>query len=858
MLFVLVSITSLAQVCAAPALLGTAGMDADDRATPGALLLVPGAGLRPDDTVWLREAGTSRDRPAPVVATHLVPGALVVRVPADTRVGRAQQLWVRSAAGERSAVAVLNVARPEWFSPARVHASAPLASLARQLRIVGHNLDLGVHAMGSARSRARLVAVAGRAIVDLVEVPVVAPPTAGDGELPRYLATFALPPALAVGRYRVEWTNDGARWQPVSARVIEVVPDPPLRELTLPAACRPDDGLDDTACFARAIARLAGAATQRGSPGGVLRVPAGVYELRGAGADPALGLVLPRGVSVVGAGRTSTRLVRGDGWPASALFTLLGGNRVSGIRFEERTRAGPQDERRAVLVLGLPPRKGRLPGIEDVQVHGNTFAFVNRAIVSTGVPIDRLVVTDNEFGAHRDALLLDADRNAPFARFVVRDSIVRRNRFLPGGFLDCSSGQGTIASQVGASQRLDFSGNVADGRARDYLRAGEAPGWRAAFFWHLLGPQDDVLVAANRGSCTGDKAGDGEFLAFDNNGNTTPFPGLVRAVAAAAAAYVDVAVRADRRDWYQRWWNAEVDDGFYVGHWLFVAHGTGLGQVRRIEAVERRGGSVRLRVAPDFAVTPGRDSRIVVTRAFRRLRVIANEVDLRNCGGRNANRAEHGGAIGLWASASDSVIAGNRQYRAGGILLQSQFDAGGSELFMQYHTQVLGNLVDGEPAVRSACSTSGIQLHHSARTWLGDARPAQPEPVPVVQGYGVRVRGNTVRGADGLRGGAVVFPDSWHRVPGSRMYLGTIIDGNALMDIPRLPAVPAHADPCRGGTCGGDAPVRGVGVHITDDAIVGTVLDANQLDANGRAAGNAGAAPRLLLDEGTATKLLRP
>jgi hypothetical protein len=843
----------LSQAFAAPVLLGSAGRDSDERAVPGALLLLPGAGLRHDDTVWFREEGGTRERMAPVVATHLLPGAHVVRLPADLRADRVHRLWVRSAAGERSGPVLLNAARPEWFSPARVHASAPLAGLPRQLRIVGRNLDLGFHAGSPRQARVRLVHAGTRAVAELAPLPArpataVAAGQDGD-ELRRHLATFALPARLAPGAHRVEWSADGVRWQPVAATPLQVLPDPMPREVALPAACRPDDGRDDTPCMVQAIALLARAAPPAG---GVIRLPAGVLEFAGQGADPVHGLLLPRGVSIIGAGRERTRVVRGDGWRAAALFTLQGGNRVSGIRFEERARAGLQHERRAVLVLGLSPRAGRVVRVDDVQIDGNTFAWVNRAIVASGVPIDRLVVAGNEFGADRDALLLDADRGAPSARFVVRDSIVRNNRFLPGGFVDCGSGQGTIASQVGASQRLDFSDNVADGRARDYLRAGEAPGWRAAFFWHLLGPQDDVLVAANRASCTGDKAGDGEFLAFDNNGNTTPFPGLVRDVAAAAATHVDIAARADRRDWHLRWWNAAVDDGYYVGHWLFVVHGHGLGQVRRIEAVERRAGSVRLRIAPGFAVVPGRDSRIVVTRAFHRLRVVGNEVDLRGCTGRNANRLLNGGGIGLWASASDSVIAGNRQHRAGGILLQSQFDATNSELFLQYHTQVRANLVDGEPAVRSACSTSGIQLHHSARTWLGEARPATPVPVPIVQAYGVRVQGNTVRGADGLRGGAVVFPDSWHRVPGSRMYLGTIIDGNALLDLPRLPASPAHADPCRRSTCGGDAPVRGVGVHITDDAIVGTLLDGNTFDT-----GRGAATPRPLLDNGTATRVLR-
>jgi hypothetical protein len=815
----------------APALIGSGGEQAPERAIAGAVLMLPGAGLRADDEVHFEQPATGTTGRFDVVATHLVPHALFVRVPAAVVADLPVVVRVRSRADASSAPLVLNDARAHWFSPARVHARAPLASLPRQLRVVGRNLRTGA---GDVRIRVRIRPAAAAASGSVL-APAAATGTAS--AVAARVVDFDLPTELPLGMHHVEVSADGGGWSAVGEQALTVIADPVPAAVAWPSACRADDGIDDTPCLLDAVATAA----RRG--GGSVRLPAGVIDLLGGGADARHGVLLPPGVGLEGAGRTRTRIVRGAAWPAAPLLTVTGGNRIAHLAFEERAPAG---EEAAAIRLGILSPGYPVPPVEDVHVFDTAFAFVERGIVASGAPVHGLVVTGNEFGARRDALLLDADRSRPMARFVVRDSIVRDNRFLPGGYVDCRIGQGTIASQVGASQRLDFSGNEADGRARDYLRPGERPGWRAAFFWHLLGPQDDVLVSGNHGSCTADKAGDGEFLAFDNNGNTTPFDGLARGVLAASGTEVEVPVADGGRSWHARWWGAEVADDFYVGHQLFVADGRGLGQVRTISAVARRGGSVRLRVRPDFDVVPDAGSRIVVSRAFNRLLVLGNAVDGRRCAGSNANGLLRGGAIGLWATSVDSVIAGNVQHDAGGILLQSQFDAGASEAFLQYHTQVADNVLDGEVAVRSACSTGGIQLHHSARTWQGDERPAWVPPVPIVQGYGVRVTGNRIRAADGLRGGSIVFADSWHRIDGARMYLGTLIDGNHVADVPRLPATPAVADPCRAGTCGSDAPLRGVAIHIPDAGVVGSVLDANLTPG----------VPRALFDRGAGTIVL--
>ena len=100
---------------------------------------------------------------------------------------------------------------------------------------------------------------------------------------------------------------------------------------------------------------------------------------------------------------------------------------------------------------------------------------------------------------------------------------------MPGSYIDIAARQGAIASGIGASLRLDFSSNIADGLSSEGLQDPEdRKGWRAAFFWNMNNNNELVLVAQNQVSCSGDKAGDGEAIAFDASGNRFGFNGIRR------------------------------------------------------------------------------------------------------------------------------------------------------------------------------------------------------------------------------------------------------------------------------------------------------------------------------------------
>jgi len=166
------------------------------------------------------------------------------------------------------------------------------------------------------------------------------------------------------------------------------------------------------------------------------------------------------------------------------------------------------------------------------------------AIGNGGLPISHLFVTHNTFGAFSSALELAGNRFNMINKYRIDDSVISYNLFKPGSKLDPIEKTGALASELGAGDRVDFSGNTADGAATDYLYSpDDARGWRAAFFWNMDNDIEKVLVSQNTATCTGDKIGDGEAFAFDTNANTFAFK-HAEAVVRATTSSVDVARRS--------------------------------------------------------------------------------------------------------------------------------------------------------------------------------------------------------------------------------------------------------------------------------------------------------------------------
>jgi hypothetical protein len=473
--------------------------------------------------------------------------------------------------------------------------------------------------------------------------------------------------------------------------------------------------------------------------------------------------------------------------------------------------------------------------ISDAVITRNIFDRPYLAIGDGGSPVRRLFVTYNEFGAFGRALDLDGNRFDVHGRFRVDEAVIAHNLFKPGSYLDVPARQGSLATEIGAGYRVDFSNNIADGAATDYLDSPQdARGWRAGFFWHMNNNQELLLVAENQINCSGDKVGDGEALSYDNNSNTFAF-GAAMQVMAATIDSVTVAgpLQGTQHD------RGIAVDSYYVGHWIQVGAGPGVGQARRIESyrIEPRTGQVTFKVAPAWDVPPAaQSSRISAGREFWQVYTVANTIDHRRPLCAKSNRSDRkGGGIVVWAQTADSAIEGNRQFDSDGILFQQHYDAKDpacpgcfSETNFVSFLDIRGNVIDGEYDWDDGCSSSGI---------IGSLAAAPtPGSSPPIVSYGVSISGNTIRRADGLRGGAIAFSPTWFEGPAPHRWQfvnNVLIDHNRIEGMDSRPAKSCHGWP----------PIRRTGIGLDQSSLVWrTVLYANSCpDAPRRlGAGNQG------------------
>lgn len=797
-------------MAAAPTLYRQPAYESPQRADPDDLLLLAGYGFAADDVVIYRafqegspvpavpaavpDQPTAEAGYAAAVSTSDVPYSLTIKLPRSLRAAQPYALWVRTAHGEWSRPVTINDARPLWFTPGYLYASAGLASLPRELKIVGRNLQ----PLSGRALRLRLSGpqhFMADALADARSSEI----------LDQHVARFRMPDSLRPGRYLVELSRDSVHWLAVPGQSLEVRADPPRRKefsVSDPqfGACRPDDGIDDTACIVRAIAAA------KSDGGGSVYFAAGTWDLVDSG-QPGLtgdeGIVVPAGVNLRGAGSASTRLARHPEWsshaPAAAALTLLGHNEVTGIAFgdlkeyQAHDRAGPflkvgeQFERAAA-----ESNASSAAAVDGVIITGNTFDKTMVAIGNGGLPISHLFVTHNTFGAFSAALELAGNRFNMINKYRLDDSVISHNLFKPGSKLDPIEKTGTLASELGAGYRVDFSDNTADGAASDFLYSpDDARGWRAAFFWNMDNDIEKVLVSQNTATCTGDKIGDGEAFAFDTNANTFAFT-HVEAVVRATASGVDVATPLAARQN-----DRDVPIGsYYVGHWVQIVAGPGIGQTRKITgySTDSMTHVTTIRVAPDWDVVPAKDlTRIAVGREFWQLYVLDNVVDNRKPLCQKSNRSRHdAGVIVMWAQSADSVIAGNRQYDSDGIFAQQAYlppehpcpDCTMQSLFQSF-LDIRANFIDGEYDWDTDCSASGIAVGAAAAPWS--------ETPPPTVGFGVSISHNVIRHADALHSGAISQLDSWYPGPPPRRWPlsdNLIIQHNSIADIEGGRALP--------------------------------------------------------------------
>jgi hypothetical protein len=819
---------------APPQVYQQAAYESPTRGDPDDLLLLAGYGFAADDTVVYRAISKTTldfENPtrvpaqsgalsgvAPVVSSADVPYSVTIKLPQSMRPGQSYALWVRTVHGEWSHAVKINDARPLWVTPAFAYVSTMPGLVPRELKVVGRNLQPS----DGQTTQIRLIGpqqFTGKAVRD----------KGPSDALDHYLARVSLPERLTPGRYRVQVNRDGASWVELGDQLLEVLPDPqPAEKFSVGdprfGGCLPDDGADDAACIKRAMAAAAHAG------GGIVYFGPGTWDLiessqPGQIADQ--GILVPAGVQLRGAGSALTRIHRHAEWSAraaTAAFTLVGHTLVTGITFRDLQVYAPGDHAAPFLQLGedwqraVPAGSGP-DGVSDVVISRNTFDRTFVAIGSGGLPIDRLFITYNIFGAYSSALELTGDQFDMMHKYRLDDSVIDFNVFEPGSKLDLIQKTGTIATELGAGHRVDFSVNTADGASTRYLYAPtDARGWRAAFFWNPNNNVEEVLVSQNIATCTADKIGDGEAISFDNNTNTFAFTSAATVTAASASAVEVSAPFAARQH------DRDIPIAtYYVGHWVQIVSGPGLGQVRKITGYATDSTSRRtvLRVAPDWDVIPssGR-SRVTIGRQYWQLYVVANRVDNREPLCQKSNRSRRvGGSLEMWGQAADSVFSGNRQFDSDGIFVQQAYGSAErtcSDCTMMgsvdFFSEIRDNVVDGEYDWMNDCSRSGIGAGVGVAPW-------ETAPPPTVS-FGVSISHNMIRHADAQYGGAVAQINTWADGPAPQRWPlsdNMLIHHNSLADIDGARAKPI---------CGASRPR--IGIAFPDPAIAWrTVLYAN-------------------------------
>lgn len=776
-----------------PEVFDTPHYQAPVRASPGDVLVIPGFGFEPGArVVYRRMTGSSvPPPPAPPPASNSAttgmlevidvagdsdsfnnaPYSVAARLPVVMQAEEPYALWVQNpgaAPGQWSEPIVINDPRPLFVSPGLTYETQSVGSNPRSLRVVGRNLEREMLIFPLPAQ----VRLSGPSVYTLTADPPLP-------DLEHYVVDADLPRHLKAGTYTVELSLDGSTWYPVADNGLTVRKNPSQKPI-FPVhgyasgdhPCEPDDGIDDTWCIREALvdAALVG--------GGEVFFEDGQWDL----IDPELahapgilgnhthiGLLVPRNVDLVGTHRELAKIVKHPEWDTLTVFTLMGDNEVSDLHFDEDVVGSAPTTNTSFLRLGniswvSVPKP--VDTVSEVAIHDTRFTDMQYAISDGGYPIEDLFITDNEFQVYNIALQIAGGTNHRHT-FTMQDAVIADNVFWPGDYVGAYNDagaptQGTIASGLGAGRRVDFSRNVANGAVNG--------GWRAAYFWHMRGSLEMQLVSENVGLCTSDKAGDGEFIAYDGNAD---FPGLEGQADVLDASPHDVVVSKPFRDPYKDW--QKLNPGFYQDHWVVVVDGPGLGQARPISDYGLSD-EPSIKVDPPWDVTPvPKESKVVVVRAYWSTFTVGNEVDdsvAAGCAKTNPIGVGKGGAMGWFGATFDSSFENNLQVEADGIGASSGYagveyfeyeDAQGNpqQLYMGFRTQpiyaneIRGNVIDEEyrynPGGQS--SSGGIWLHYGAE-------PSEPAPVLA---FNLAVSHNDILRSDSVSyHGALTLRLSWY------------------------------------------------------------------------------------------------
>lgn len=495
------------------------------------------------------------------------------------------------------------------------------------------------------------------------------------------------------------------------------------------------------------------------------------------------------------------------------LFQLEGANVVQGLHIEDTWSASYK----TIEWPGQQIFAESSPGLGGVIIKNNDITLAKNFFENTfyGVGAVFPVALPDGLTGNMDIVI----QGNTFASFysgvglaVVEDSVIDGNTFYPGASLGAAA-VGTLGSR-----RLDVSANTLAGTVTTY--SGPYVGWRGGLFFPTFGSQEQVLASNNQISCVGTRPyQDGEAIATDSNG---ALPGFRAGEPVVSADGTHVTTG----------WPASANypsAAAYVGTWLRVSSGPGLGQARKITAATAGSSTITFTVAPAFDVAPTSASRVLAGNQAWQMFIAGNTID-NTCtaslttgtfpnldpSGAALFATLHpgaGGVIELYGNSADVAIDSNTQTDTAGISIWSEYadwTTGGAHSVYhtdQYFVDIRGNSVSYEVGgYQNPSNTfgSGIYLVSNSTTMVDGAVQGHPN----VPGFGVSVSHNTLTGAAltglgeqaGQSAGIALAPIQMSDESSAPGYLDTLVFAN---DLVGTSATAAGSAPWSSAICNG-------------------------------------------------------
>lgn len=645
--------------------------------------------------------------------------SITVLLPTEMIANKTYAIWVKNTDSNWSEAVLINDPRPLWVTPTLVYATQQYATLPRQIKVVGRNLG------NTGEGKPRIVRL--NSATASYNLTVSGDDGDPDTRIDYYVVKAPLPSTLTTGLYTLQFSRNNETWINLSNDAnLTVIADPSKTRYFVNATtyggCNASDNKDDVGCIVNAIGNASAAG------GGEIFFPNGTWNLT---PDPAelvtkYGIYLHPNVDLVGSGRENTTLLHSQAWDVGvssaniSIFTVMGNNIIRDLKFATQGFDITPASVPSYLEFGKSPGENTSSDpyeTANVTIYNCNFTDFYQGMTTFGLPIKNLFIVNNHFDQlYDDAIDFSGDRNQRAIRFKVDDAVVVNNTFFPGNFSNPSTGEGSIATQLSGAKRLDFSDNIANGTVNG--------GWRATHFWASLGSNERVLVANNKVSCTGEKAGDGEALVIDANQNTAGFATMENVTSAASNT---VTTTGNLLIW-------TLD--YYLSHNIYIADGKGIGQVRKIINYTNETNPTFV-VSPDWDVIPDNTSKVMIHKVGWQFYMLDNIIDIRNasgCAKSSPRQPPQEGQISFQAATSDSVMDGNDLYDTNGIYLPSNVRT--NDTTVLYSNEIKYNLVQNEyfyPA-----SSGGINLVF------------QSSITNPVSGYNMLISHNTVNGSDTL------------------------------------------------------------------------------------------------------------